>query len=63
MNQAEELFTLAGEQERARFLRCVDTALRDDHRLSAGAAVAAFVDESTRRDAAFLRRVSEGIGE
>ncbi|MBF6439280.1 eIF2A-related protein [Nocardia cyriacigeorgica] len=33
VDQGEELFTLAGEQERARFLRCVDTALRDDHRL------------------------------
>ncbi len=33
VDQGEELFTLAGEQERARFLRCVDTALRDDRRL------------------------------
>lgn len=33
VDHGEELFTLAGEQERARFLRCVDTALRDDHRL------------------------------
>lgn len=33
VDQAEELFTLAGEQERARFLRCIDTALRDDRRL------------------------------
>ncbi|WP_280461854.1 AAA family ATPase [Nocardia carnea] len=33
VDQGEELFTLAGEQERARFLRCIDTAVRDDHRL------------------------------
>jgi len=33
VDQGEELFTLAGEHERTRFLRSIDTAVRDDRRL------------------------------